>query len=137
MHEKENLLSALAYATRVLGFVNAPALMQRVVAELGSVKVDLEVYARRRAAFSKVLNDAGIEYIKPEGAFYLFCKVPKGKSGGDDLSFVEHLKNHLILGVPGSGFAKSGWLRFAYCVDEKIILASAAAFKRAMDEWGK
>ncbi|MCL2070439.1 MAG: pyridoxal phosphate-dependent aminotransferase [Treponema sp.] len=137
IHEKDNLLAALAYATRILGFVNAPALMQRVVGELGSVKADLEIYARRRAAFCKVLDDAGIEYAKPEGAFYLFCQVPRRGTvpGGDDLAFVEHLKKHLILGVPGSGFGKSGWLRFAYCVDEKIIAASSAAFKQAMEEW--
>ena len=86
----------------------------------------------------KVLDEAGIEYAVPEGAFYLFCKVPKNKTTNeatDDLAFVNHLKQHLILGVPGSGFAKPGWLRFAYCVDEKIIRASAAAFKQAMESW--
>jgi aspartate aminotransferase len=73
----------------------------------------------------------------PEGAFYLFCKVPSKKGGGsaDDSAFVNHLKQHLILGVPGSGFGKPGWLRFAYCVDEKNIRASAGAFKRAMETW--
>jgi aspartate aminotransferase len=54
---------------------------------------------------------------------------------GDDQAFVEHLKRHLILGVPGRGFGKPGWLRFAYCVDEKIIKASEAAFKKAMESW--
>jgi aspartate aminotransferase len=134
--DKENLLSAFIYATRILGFVNAPAFMQRVVAELNYAKVDVDVYARRRAAFMAILDEAGIEYKLPDGAFYLFCQVPrKGTSPGDDFAFVEHLKKHLILGVPGSGFGKPGWLRFAYCVDEKIIKASAGAFKKAMEEW--
>ena len=137
------LVNALIYATRVLGYVNAPALMQRIVAELSFARVDVDVYARRRAAFTKILDEAGIDYAKPEGAFYLFCKVPirnqvpEGTQapGGDDLAFADHLKKYLILGVPGSGFGKPGWLRFAYCVDEKIILASEPAFVKAMEKW--
>ena len=128
VEDKENLLGALTYATRVLGFVNAPALMQRIVGELTTVKTDLSIYAGRRAAFMKILDEAGIEYTKPEGAFYLFCKAP----GGDDRTFIDLLKKYLILGVPGTGFAKPGWMRFAYCVDEKVIKASGEAFKKAM-----
>jgi aspartate aminotransferase len=151
--DKEDLLNALIYATRILGYVNAPALMQRIVAALTFAKVDVDIYARRRAAFTKILDEAGINYARPEGAFYLFCQVPPRKSAGgtgnsntaanagapanagDDKAFVEHLKQFLVLGVPGSGFGKPGWLRFAYCVDEKIIKASAAAFKTAMESW--
>ena len=134
--DKQDLMGALIYANRILGYVNAPALMQRVVAELTSAKVEVEIYAARRAAFTKVLDEAGIGYASPEGAFYLFCEVPKkGANPGDDLAFVEHLKKHLILGVPGSGFGKPGWLRFAYCIDEKIIRASQGAFKKAVETW--
>ncbi|AEF82929.1 pyridoxal phosphate-dependent aminotransferase [Leadbettera azotonutricia] len=140
--DKLNVVGALIFATRILGFVNAPALMQRIVAELIFAKVDIDIYARRRAAFTKILDDVGIPYARPEGAFYLFCKVP-GKGGkpltqgeaGDDKAFVDHLKQYLILGVPGTGFGKPGWLRFAYCVDEKIIKASGEAFKKAMENW--
>lgn len=140
---KDDLINCIAYSARVLGFVNAPALMQRIVAQLTDVQIDVSIYERRRAAFMKVLDDAGIEYVKPEGAFYMFCKVPKNKEqragsneqSGDDRAFIEHLKKFLILGVPGSGFGKSGWVRFAYCVDEKIINASADAFKAAMIQW--
>ena len=137
--DKQNLLGAFTYATRVLGYVNAPALMQRIVAELTEAKVDIDVYAKRRAAFMQILDEAGIEYSKPEGAFYLFCKVPNGHQapGGDDAAFVDHLKKYLVLGVPGTGFAKPGWMRFAYCVDEKIIKAAGEAFKKAMETWGK
>ncbi|MCL2759864.1 MAG: aminotransferase class I/II-fold pyridoxal phosphate-dependent enzyme, partial [Treponema sp.] len=134
---KDDLINGLIYTTRILGFVNAPALMQRIVGQLTEARVDVSIYARRRDAFIKTLNEAGIEYSKPEGAFYLFCKVPPRKSDGekDDKAFVEHLKKYLILGVPGSGFGKPNWLRFAYCVDEKIISASALAFKSAMESW--
>jgi aspartate aminotransferase len=140
--EKDDLMNGLIYATRILGYVNAPALMQRIVAELTDAKVDVNIYARRRDAFTAILDDSGIKYAVPEGAFYLFCKVPAKKGGskepcgsGDDMEFVNHLKNYLILGVPGAGFGKPGWLRFAYCVDEKNIRASAEAFKKAMEEW--
>jgi aspartate aminotransferase len=148
IRDKEELVNALIYATRVLGFVNAPALMQRIVAELTLARVDVAVYGRRRDAFKKVLDGAGIAYAEPEGAFYLFCKVPKRNqvpegsqvpreiSGpGDDRACVDHLKKYLILGVPGSGFGKPGWIRFAYCVDEKLIKASGAAFMQAMRDW--
>jgi aspartate aminotransferase len=137
--DKDDVLAGLIYATRVLGYVNAPALMQRIVAELTEERVDVEVYARRRDAFTRILDEAGIEYVNPQGAFYLFCKVPprKHSSGTDsgDFAFVEHLKKHLILGVPGTSFGKENWLRFAYCIDEKIIRASALAFRKAMDSW--
>jgi aspartate aminotransferase len=136
--DREELVNALIYATRILGFVNAPALMQRIVAELTFARVDVDVYARRRAAFTRILDEAGISYARPEGAFYLFCRVPPRKvsSGGDDeRDFVELLKQRLVLGVPGSGFGKPGWIRFAYCVDEKIIKAAGTAFKKIMESW--
>ena len=144
---KEDLVNSLIYTTRILGFVNAPALMQRIVAGLTEERVDVSIYARRRDAFMKVLDAAGIEYSVPEGAFYLFCKVPQQRAVNseqrvinneqltDDRAFVEHLKKFLVLGVPGSGFGKPGWLRFAYCIEEKIISASREAFKAAMKEW--
>ena len=136
--DKADVINGLIYATRVLCYVNAPALMQRVVAELTFARVDVDVYASRRDAFTAVLGRAGISCAAPEGAFYLFCPVPPRRSGAaeaDDLAFVNHLKQHLILGVPGLGFGKRGWLRFAYCVDEKIIRASEGAFIKAMESW--
>ena len=138
---REDLLGAMIYATRVLGFVNAPALMQRMVAELTGERVALEVYERRRAAFKEILDHAGIHYAKPEGAFYFFGKVPPKNAGskteetGGDEAFSDCLKKHLVLGVPGSGFGAPGWIRFAYCVDEGVIRASAPAFKEAVEEW--
>ncbi|MDR2097361.1 MAG: pyridoxal phosphate-dependent aminotransferase, partial [Spirochaetaceae bacterium] len=127
--DKETLINALVYATRILGFVNAPALMQRCVAELTGVKAAVEVYAARRAAFKEALTGAGLEYVNPEGAFYIFCRVPG--SVPNDTEFTTLLKKHLILGVPGSSFGAPGWIRFAYCVNENVIRASAPSFKAA------
>jgi aspartate aminotransferase len=136
--EKDQLVAGLSYATRILGYVNAPALMQRVVAELINEKADVRIYAKRRDAFMKVLNEAGIEYARPDGAFYLFAKVPPKNSGStlaDDTEFVNHLKKFLIIGVPGASFGAPSWVRFAYCVDENIIRTSGEAFKQAMANW--
>ncbi|AEF83830.1 aspartate aminotransferase [Treponema primitia ZAS-2] len=140
IQDEADLLNGLVYATRILGYVNAPALMQRIVAELTEEKVDVNIYARRRDAFKEVLDKAGIKYAEPEGAFYLFAKVPPKKgapagSAGDDGAFVNHLKQYLVLGVPGAGFGQPGWIRFAYCVDEKVIRASGEAFGKAMENW--
>ena len=130
-----DMLQALVYTTRVLGYVNAPALMQKIVAALTSVTVDVAVYARRRAAFKDVLDKAGISYAEPDGAFYLFCKVPEKNGETDDAAFVDHLKKYRILGVGGTGFGKPGWVRFAYCVDEAVIKASADGFSHAVAQW--
>ena len=86
-----------------------------------------------------MLDNAGLRYAQPEGAFYFFAQVPTRKENdqsiADDAAFSECLKKHLILGVPGSGFGGPGWMRFAYCVDEKVIRASKSAFKEAVEEW--
>ncbi|GHV82709.1 aminotransferase [Spirochaetia bacterium] len=133
--DAENLIAGIIWATRVLGFVNAPALMQLAVAQLTGEKVAVEIYDRRRAAFKKVLDEAGLRYAEPEGAFYIFCKAPAKDGVCDDKAFSTHLKKFLILGVPGSSFGAPGWLRFAYCVNEETIKSSGAAFKKAMAEW--
>ncbi len=127
MHEKSELLNAMTLANRILGFVNAPALMQRVVAELQDEQVDSSIYEKRRKAFCKVLDDAGFEYVKPRGAFYLFPKTPI-----DDVEFCAILQEEKILAVPGRGFGAPGYIRLAFCIDEDVIIRSADAFKRAM-----
>ena len=132
INDKNDVINGMIHSARVLGYVNAPALMQRIVAELTFARVNVDVYARRKNAFKEILDAAGIKYAEPQGAFYLFCKVPQRD---DDPAFVDHLKKHLILGVPGSSFGKPGWIRLAYCVDEKIIRNSADAFVKAMGSW--
>ena len=140
LSEADLFVTSLAFATRTLGFINAPALMQRLVGELADSHVDVDIYAHRLAVFKSVLDEAGIEYAAPEGAFYLFCRVPEkngAKGPGDDFAFVGVLKEHLVLGVPGTGFGAPGWFRLAYCVDERIIDASRTAFKAAAEKWRK
>ena len=128
IHEKQPLLDAMTLANRILGFVNAPALMQRVVAELQDVTVDCSIYEERRETFCKVLDDAGYEFLHPKGAFYLFPKSPIE----DDVKFCALLQENRILAVPGRGFGAPGYFRLAFCVDEKVIRGSAEGFAKAL-----
>ena len=128
MAEHDALLSALVLGIRILGFVNAPALMQRVVARLQDAAVDSSIYARRLDTFCPILDAAGLEYVRPKGAFYLFPKTPIA----DDAKFCALLKEERILAVPGRGFGLEGHIRLAFCVDEKVIRASAEGFKKAV-----
>jgi aspartate aminotransferase len=121
------LEGAMVLANRILGFVNAPALMQRLVAPLTEVTLDITPYARRRDLLCDLLAGAGYKFIKPKGAFYLFPQAP----GGDDLSFVAALKEENILTVPGRGFGRPGYFRLAFCVPEQTIQAAAPGFARA------
>ncbi len=122
------LVNAVTLTNRTLGFVNAPVLGQRLAAELLDQTVDLEIYDRRRRLMSKVLREAGVEFIEPKGAFYFFPKAP----GGDDLKFVDALQEELVLAVPGRGFGMAGHIRLSCSVDERIIERSAEGFKRAV-----
>lgn len=131
--DASEFIAACIFANRILGFVNAPAFFQKVVAKSWDAKVDYSSYEKRRGEIMAVLDAAGIEYAKPEGAFYIFCKVPD-KWNGDDMAFSEHLKKFFIISAPGAGFGKKGWIRLAYCVSEKTILNSKEAFIKAMND---
>jgi aspartate aminotransferase len=122
------LVAGLVMCNRTLGFVNAPALMQRIVAELTDVTVDVSVYKRRRDIFAAGLREAGFSFADPEGAFYIFCKSPIE----DDVRFVNYLKEYRILAVPGSGFGGPGYFRLAYCVEDRVIERSIPVFKKAI-----
>jgi aspartate aminotransferase len=127
--DKAPLLEAMTLANRILGFVNAPALMQRVVAELQGATVDNSIYTRRRETFCKILSDAGYQFIPPKGAFYIFPKSPLE----DDVEFVRLLQEQKILAVPGRGFGAPGFFRLAFCVEDAVIERSAEPFRKAMD----
>lgn len=128
--DKLALLDAMTLATRILGFVNAPAFMQRVVAGLQDATIDSSIYRRRREIFCAVLADGGYEFIAPKGGFYLFPKSPIE----DDVAFCAYLQKQKILAVPGRGFGAPGYFRLAFCVDEDYIARSAAGFKAAFAE---
>lgn len=129
MENKNEILAALILANRILGFVNAPAFAQRIAAKCALALVDVSIYERRRNLFCEILDEAGLEYVKPEGAFYLFPKTPI-----DDVEFCKLLQEELILAVPGRGFGGPGHIRLAFCVDESIIERSREGFIRAVQK---
>ncbi len=125
---KEALLAGVALANRILGYVNAPALMQRVVACMQGLSVDISRYAENRRLLCDGLAACGYDFITPPGAFYLFPRTPIP----DDVEFTRALQEELILVVPGSGFGGPGHFRIAFCVDEKTIQNALPGFQRTM-----
>lgn len=124
-------ISACVFALRTLGFVNAPGFFQRVVAKSWNAQADYSSYKKRRDLLTAILDKAGLSYCRPQGAFYLFVKVPE-EWNGDDSAFCDHLKKFFILSAPGTGFGRKGYFRLAYCVDEKTIVNSEKAFLSAV-----
>ena len=121
----------MTVANRILGFVNAPALMQRVVACMQGMSVDISEYARKRDLLCKGLAGFGYEFIKPPGTFYLFPRSPIP----DDVEFVDALKEERILVVPGSGFGGPGHFRIAFCVTDETITQAMPGFRRAIEKY--
>ena len=122
--DSEKLIGAVNVATRILGFVNAPTLQQKVVKACLNEKTDISYYDRNRETLYNGLKNLGFDCIKPEGAFYLFVKSPIA----DEKEFCNEAKKYNILIVPGSSFACSGYVRMAYCVSYETIVNSLPKF---------
>ncbi len=129
--DSEEVLAAANVATRILGFVNAPTLQQKVVAKCIHEKTDISYYNRNREALYQGLRECGFECIRPEGAFYLFVKSPVA----DEKEFCAAAKKHHILIVPGSSFACPGYVRLAYCVSYETIVNSLPKFRELAKEY--
>ena len=131
MENLKETIDGLTFCNRILGFVNAPALMQRILPYLEGVSVNVAEYRRKRDLLCQGLLSAGYKFTKPEGAFYLFIKSPIP----DDVLFVQTLLQENILGVPGTGFGAPGYFRLAYCVDDRVIENSLEGFRRAIRKY--
>lgn len=131
MKDSEEVLAAANVATRILGFVNAPTLQQKVVEKCLNEKTDLSFYDRNREDLYNGLKECGFECIKPQGAFYLFVKSPVP----NEKEFCEAAKKYNILIVPGSSFACPGYVRLAYCVSHETIINSLPKFKELAKEY--
>ncbi len=130
--DRRELFAGMVFLTRTLGFVNAPALMQRVATELQGVTVDPREYEERRDLLCGELARLGYDFELPDGAFYLFPRVPDE----DDVRFVRRLAEKLVLTVPGSGFGAPGHIRISFCVAKETIRRSFAAFAEMAREYG-
>jgi aspartate aminotransferase len=126
------LMDAFVFCNRVLGFVNAPAMMQHVVRALQHVTVDVSDYQKKRDYLYDVLTEAGYRVFKPEGAFYMFPESPVE----DEMLLVEALQRHGVLVVPGRGFGMPGYFRISYCVDQRVLEGAAPGFRAVAKELG-
>lgn len=126
----DNVFAAANVANRILGFVNAPSLIQRVVARNLDASVDLEGYDKNRKLLCEKLSEYGFEFVKPQGAFYMWIKTPC-----DEKEFVAAAKKHRILIVPGSAFGCEGYTRLAYCVDYSMIERALPEFEALAKEY--
>ena len=127
-----DMIAGANVANRILGFVNAPSLMQRVVARCLDEKTDVAYYAENRRVLMEGLSKAGFTFVEPQGAFYLWLKSPED----DEKAFVAKAKEKQILIVPGSSFGKSGWTRLAYCVSHETVKNSLPGFAELAKEYG-
>lgn len=129
--QHEELISGFIFCTRTLGYVNAPALMQRAVCKLQDVTVSVAEYQKKRDFLYSHLVEMGYSLVKPQGAFYMFPKSPLE----DDVAFVEELRQWNVLTVPGRGFGSPGYFRVSYCVDDRTLEGSLAGFKKAAQKF--
>jgi len=126
----ENLMSGLIFCNRVLGFVNAPALIQRAVKNMQNVSIDAELYRKKRDFLYGELTRIGYSLVKPQGAFYFFPKSPIE----DEVTFAQKLAEKKVLVVPGRGFGSPGYFRISYCVPDQVLEGSIAGFEEAFNE---
>ncbi|MFB0532563.1 MAG: aminotransferase class I/II-fold pyridoxal phosphate-dependent enzyme, partial [Desulfatiglandales bacterium] len=129
--DKDIIIEGLILCNRILGFVNAPALMQRLIPFLLEDSVDVALYQQKRDTLCKGLEAAGYRFTMPGGAFYLFPETPIP----NDVEFVRSLQEENILTVPGSGFGGPGHFRIAYCVADETIQRALPGFARVMERY--
>ena len=129
--DKDIIIAGLVLCNRCLGYVNAPALMQRAIPYLLEESVDISLYQKKRDMLCSGLASFGYDIVKPEGTFYLFPKTPIE----DDVAFVAALLKEKILAVPGSGFGGPGHFRIAYCVSDEVIEGALPGFEKVMKKY--
>ena len=128
--ERVEFIDAVTFANRTLGFVNAPAIMQRIVAKLQDVTVDVSEYRRKRDFIYSALTQMGYECVEPQGAFYMFPHSPLP----DDQEFIRLLQSKLVLTVPGVGFGTPGYFRLSFCVEDRVLEGALPGFESALAE---
>jgi aspartate aminotransferase len=129
-NDKKNLMGALVFCNRVLGFINAPALMQHIVTNLQATTIDVDSYQRKRDFLYRSLINMGYDVVNPQAAFYMFPRSPIK----DDVEFVQILKKHKVLTVPGVGFGLEGFFRISYCLEDETLEGSLPGLHAAINE---
>lgn len=130
--DKADLIGGLIFCNRILGFVNAPALMQNLIRHLQHVTISVPDYQAKRDFMYNNLTDMGYKLVKPEGAFYMFPRTPVD----NDIEFVHELQKHNVLTVPGRGFGTPGYFRISYCVGQQTLEGSLFGFRKTAEYFG-
>ncbi|MQF64749.1 pyridoxal phosphate-dependent aminotransferase [SAR202 cluster bacterium AC-409-J13_OGT_754m] len=128
---KSQLMEALIFWNRSLGFVNAPAIMQNTIRALQGVSVNIQQYQDKRDLLYSELTSMGYQVTRPQGAFYMFPKSPIE----NDIEFVNLLQEYNVLTVPGHGFGRPGYFRISYCVDDRVLNGSLEGFQKVASEF--
>jgi len=131
LEDREELIDGLVFCNRTLGFVNAPALIQHIVGSLQSVTVDVGIYEKKRDYLYEALVGMGYSVVRPQGAFYMFPRSPIE----DDVQFIEELKRHKVLAVPGRGFGLPGYFRLSYCLEDSTIEGALPGLQLALSKY--
>ncbi|MFC1983401.1 pyridoxal phosphate-dependent aminotransferase [Chloroflexota bacterium] len=131
INQRKELVDGLAHCNRILGYVNAPALMQRVVRHLLTVTVSVTEYQKKRDLLYDHLTDMGYSIVKPQGTFYIFPKSPLE----DDETFVRKLQQWRVVTTPGRAFGSPGYFRISYCTDDRTLKGSLTGFQKAALEF--
>jgi len=132
MEARSEVQAGLVLCNRILGFVNAPALMQKVLPRIGKATVDVSVYEDLRNRFLTLLEDCGFETVRPQGGFFLFPKAPEP----DDVAFVRRAQQENVLLVPGTGFGMPGYFRISFCCTPDAIDRARPAFEQLARHYG-
>lgn len=130
--DTEQLMEGLTFCNRTLGYVNAPALMQHVIASLQGATVDVAEYQRKRDRLYDALTSMGYSVVRPQGAFYMFLQSPVS----DETQFIMELRKQGILAVPGRGFGRAGHVRISYCVEDATIEGALPGFEQVAAHFG-
>jgi aspartate aminotransferase len=125
MVEAEDIMEAMTFANRILGYINAPALMQQVITNMQDIRVEIAEYQERRDFFCDALEDFGYSFIRPKGTYYIFPESPV-----DDLRFANELSRQGIFVFPGTLFGRRGYFRIAFCVRKETIEKSLDGFRK-------
>lgn len=131
IENKADLVNGFIFCNRILGYVNAPALMQNIVRHLQHITVSIPEYQEKRDYLYNNLVNMGYQLVKPLGAFYMFPRSPIE----NDIEFVHELQKHNVLTVPGRGFGSPGYFRISYCVNHKTLEGALIGFKRAAEQF--
>ena len=131
--QAKEVVDGIIYATRVLGFINDPALMQHAICKLQDCCVSIEEYRRKRDLLCDSLIRMGYSLVRPMGAFYIFPRSPLK----DDIVFMNELKQLRVLVVPGSAFAAPGYFRISYCLDDRTLQGSLEGFRQMAEKYLK